>query len=1475
MIRRLRHSGVSRAAATALACLFLLAGGPGRAQDHGVPDDGTLEARFLNCAKVRSTPDVRDKLLQVEKALRDQRWNEALSLFVELTEQYPSDVVKTGPGRYIGVRDAVLQRMRDLPPEAEAAFRDVFDPRIERELNQAVERRDLLQLRRIGFDMFLSTHSDTALMRLLELQIERGLVEAAVETGETLRDRQLQRGDLKSGLAARLGELYALRGDEAALGRLRALVHQSGENVAVRGKLIPLVEYLARLTVRETARREYTERGVWRRFGGDLDNNLFVDGAIDLAARKWRCDVPNQLKSPGARHAQIIRSSGAIIDRSRETEVYAPLHPVTMDNLVYLHSNDQVFCYNLFTSRMHWSWKTDDVSAYYYEDENSIFTSQLYKDLLIVAIETPYLDDLPMYSNTFFVKPYVPDRHLVAFNRFTGEIVWEQKENTAHPKIRRCSYPLPPVEYNDRLYVIATTEIGENVTQSLVCLDPENGKCLWTLELCNGMAESNMFGRNLRESAPMQPVIVDNLFIYGTNYGAVIAVDLSSHDVEWISYYPVAPIPRAQGLELKWRLQRWAPNPVVHDDGRLFVAAVDSNDLLAFDAATGELLWNRQRDSGEKYVLGTRDGKVLVSGYTLYALDARTGRKEWETLEPVSLGGRGQIAGNSVWVPGERTLDRFDLVDGRRISSQQWSKPSDAGNLLILPGDITLVSGAGHDGQAQTIVHYDIKKLEAALLKGITDNPEDPVAHYELGSIYNQSGQSMKAIDALLKGKSLAEKNPEAWQTLLGELRSLLYRAYADAGAEAWKNKDAANAETYLTRAREYASAPAEHIDVMLQLDGMFKELGKADERVVVYEDMLQNFPRENYQFPGFEADAGLYALLQLTLLHSTREGKETDALECLHKLNRRYSRFEIYGQPVGQYAYERIQAMIQKHGVGVYRHLAEQADALLQQGTAESLQILLREFPNYQKISEAMNALGVALRESGDVAEYSAALRGFVRAYPRSEGALYGLARLVESYEAQGYYSNARAVLLRMQRDFPDKRVELDGVAVSVQQLLNDKLALPAYRAAGNAAYPWTMALPVASAGQPIELKQGAMLLQPQGMHPLLEGRVCTGEVGLVKIFSASGGEPLMTVQLPRNEQPMRLFIENDLMIVLCQTTVYAVNLDALQANPAAAIAWARTFSGGLRDAAAQNGLLLLNQVPRGLSTTLVALDLNTGETLWEKELQRIAESPLLISSLCGVYVMQSSIYIIDLLTGEPLDKYSNSLGEGTEPVTVGQRKIALTVSQRQGNRIECALVCFDTVEGRRLWQAPLPDSVKTSDMICGDGDTVCVSLKGRRAAACYDADNGTLLWNRDMGDGKIPQLILGQWMLDESLYQVVKEETRAAGKLITTMSLRKSEPRSGKTVYEKPFADKENDGLEISFVRADAASLFVKTRSYSWKTHTNSYHLYFLSRANGASRQDMEAFTGEVGETYTFHADGMAVLDQSIVSFYKTKDR
>lgn len=213
-----------------------------------------------------------------------------------------------------------------------------------------------------------------------------------------------------------------------------------------------------------------------------------------------------------------------------------------------------------------------------------------------------------------------------------------------------------------------TLELRDGVDY-VVALDASTGKELWTVRI-----GPTYRGHGGSDDGPISTPAVDgnDLFVAGP-HGHLIAVDVASGRERWR---------HDLGREFDATMPTWgfAASPLI--EGRLVIVPTGgekSRGLLAFDRATGKLVWNASVAKATAYssaIAGTIAGVrqvVAVASDRLYGVDPASGRVLWDAP---GTGGNIEVSNSAAILPGDRLLlSNWEESMMVRVSNDQkgWS----------------------------------------------------------------------------------------------------------------------------------------------------------------------------------------------------------------------------------------------------------------------------------------------------------------------------------------------------------------------------------------------------------------------------------------------------------------------------------------------------------------------------------------------------------------------------------------------------------------------------------------------------------------------------------------------------------------------------------------------------------------------------------------------------------------------------------
>ena len=235
-----------------------------------------------------------------------------------------------------------------------------------------------------------------------------------------------------------------------------------------------------------------------------------------------------------------------------------------------------------------------------------------------------------------------------------------------------------PVVDGTRL-LLETRTSDRSARAGIACFDLATGEPVWQRWLCRANLPAGEIATNLLTSSP-------GVVYACTNLGAIAAVRADDGQILWLRTYSRTNF-SAEAAEVSYRACR----PCVYQRGMLFALPADSRELLALDAATGEILWSRSALQSTAQIVGITEDRLVLASGGLHLLDPNTG----DILKSDfgrQLAGQGVVAGDVILWPESQSIQRFALMTGDRIPGD-IPLPEPGGANLLAFGEYLLAAG--------------------------------------------------------------------------------------------------------------------------------------------------------------------------------------------------------------------------------------------------------------------------------------------------------------------------------------------------------------------------------------------------------------------------------------------------------------------------------------------------------------------------------------------------------------------------------------------------------------------------------------------------------------------------------------------------------------------------------------------------------------------------------------------------------------
>ncbi len=622
-------------------------------------------------------------LEQFHAFLTNEQWSDAIDTLRLIAEGHADKVLSVAEGRYLSVREYTHLLIADLPPPALALYRQQADPLAKQWYDQGIAQRDERLLRQIVEQWYCSRTADDALFALGEMALERGEFALARHAWEQLLPHKSRpNGPLTrlvypdtdidlAAIRARLVLVQLLA--ENTTGATRELEQFSALHATATGRLggrsgnyVELLNRLAADIGRSALGARSTEHTT---FGGASARQLPIDGVIDLSAMKWMQKLPK----PPARNYPWPSGKG-VAENPLQPLSY---HPVVVGERVFVHTvdggADQIHAFDLKTGEPAWA-------------NNPLDLRGLIGGPLPSSHQNPRLGTqrftLSAHGNKLFVRTGNP---VTCFNErqtahqgtsslvcldlnSEGALLWEITPGDDRAEGDKWAFEGPPLCDGESIYVgMRRSDIRPQAF--VASFDARTGKPRWRRFICS----SETPGQGQYEEITHNLVTLhgDTVY-YNTNQGAIAALSRRDGHVHWIYRYPRAKGGEASDAHLHFYRDL---NPCIYDRERLFVAPSDSEQILALDAHTGELLWETGLANNAIHLLGVGQGNLIASGSSVWAFrtdyradnpqeQSRAGKlvaPQWPPQGQSPFGfGRGVLVGDSIYFPTAEAIHVFD-----------------------------------------------------------------------------------------------------------------------------------------------------------------------------------------------------------------------------------------------------------------------------------------------------------------------------------------------------------------------------------------------------------------------------------------------------------------------------------------------------------------------------------------------------------------------------------------------------------------------------------------------------------------------------------------------------------------------------------------------------------------------------------------------------------------------------------------------
>jgi outer membrane protein assembly factor BamB len=601
-------------------------------------------------------------------------------------------------------------------------------------------------------------------------------------------------------------------------------------------------------------------------------------------------------------------------------------------------------------------------------------------DVVVVALEVPDNSRTVTFQSSFEVISKIPRRRMFGFSRQTGKLLWRHFDELDGPwtrKFRGQDSCGPPIIAGDVVYAPIQDRTGA-IALSIGAYDLYTGDLLWKRLVCSSQQDVNMFG-NARMEFASSPLALQGGVIYGaTNLGVAFAVDALSGRLRWITSYDVVYMPEARLYGQADRQVFFSNNAPVVANGVVCMTPLDSQFALGLDVDSGTVMWRLPYDAPiggtenrVRWLCGAIDDEFILSGAGVIAAKSRpegtVGSKPAyrQIVRPDQIGdrrqsrlpGRAAVSADHVWVPARDSVLAFDRAgnpheDYSRIQIDGYQP----GNLMMVDGVLTSVRNRSFD------LVLDSKALLARSRESAKDSPNDPNMLLRLATLQDALLTQASTVAERTAVQELYQRGlqacidaglPKAHPTRIALQRELFEQAVQVADTAARNGSDKTLA--HLTTARDLAPDVENWLLVQTQV---LANCRLSDRKRFLSElDLLdQHAPTARMPSP-LRITVSAFVLWQRALAYADEPARSAELWQRMLEL---YGEELIGADPVATVAESAINELIKQHGQSAYATIAKRADEALQAAgkSTKALNALTQQFPN----SDAARRAGLIL---------------------------------------------------------------------------------------------------------------------------------------------------------------------------------------------------------------------------------------------------------------------------------------------------------------------------------------------------------------------------------------------------------------------------------------------------------------------------------------------------------------------------------
>jgi outer membrane protein assembly factor BamB len=1315
---------------------------------HGAPS--TLVAKDAaeqRTWSVEDSEEVRSRLAEAERLGRRGVDDRAGLLLQEVLDRFPDHLVRDADDayRYVGARPHVHRLIAALPEAARAAYERAVGGAAAQALDAAVRSRDPAILEEVA-ERYLMVRSvgPRALVLLTDLRSARGEADRALPAVRRLR-REFPGHPLAGPAAvAREARLLARLGDAAGLESLRVScdVAMLDQPVAAGDGATTVGAILATAT---TESGTVPKRDDSPTLGGDGTRRGHGIPLDVLGTPRW--------EEPSSRFQWTsidYRQAGQESSVSQAMQAAEPVVPAVVDGVVYLHWNFDLVARDLYSGRILWKFSTDQHAT---AENGRTHMAMLAAPAVADGVVFAPLQVIPpsearrtvVFQNQDII-PFIPHRRLYAVEAATGRLLWshddpEEKDDPFRGPLANINVNSAPLVVGDLVIASGCNYRGQ-FTAWTFAAERATGRIRWFTRLGYGQQELNLFGRPVKEIAIAAAATDGDRVFVLSNMGIVSCLDAATGRPLWTRGYKQSTMPFYENF---WttpeRAFTFTGSPPVVSVGVLVTAPSDSEEILAMDAVTGEMLWTLRSSQGRMAggritrLLGADETHVYTAGTGVKAIPLRgDGTPSWsrefdQTRDLERSSGRGVLSGSRLMVPTTHALYTFDTANGKLvIPKESLLRTGHRNSLDAGGGNLVTAEGAAVLARLDAITGYFSEEdIRARVATRLAKAPGDPDALLEAARVLLGAGRPEEALPYFERALevSLAVPGERSAQRARAAREGLFQIHIARAEERLAAADIGAAAESYRTAASK-APTPEGAARSLLLAVTLRTERGIGDAAPILDEILRDHADVVLGEDDGGPSTAAALALRAFGLAAFNR-GDGKGAADAFQRMMERPPTDLLAGIPARSVARIALDEVIQRFGRSVYASHEAAAvaahAAARTAGDAGAMAEVARRWPNAAVTARAMLDESRLRLERDDTSGAVEAARRLLAEGPEGAEEAEALWLLASGLARSGRAAMARITLDRLLHSHADVVLDVDGTPQPVSSLVKRRMAE-------------SDLAPVAAATAPRLLREGKWkalwdrplagpddeIVLPVSGESWSAPRILVAGPGFVEALDATRGTTAWRV--PIEDRPFRAVLLSGHVILVSHEGLTARSIDVGSGG------WFRPSGDGfILDAVTVDGLLLVLEAgSEGRPSRVVAVDPGDGGDAWPAPVVMHGDYQRLLPMEHGALAIPASSRSAAFRAVDTGRAALRNLGIALRAPGEGASAEVISTEGSILVRRFASLVAYRPANGVPVWTLPAPGS-RLIVAVKSAGDAVALA-DHRETLEVLEASSGTSRW-------------------------------------------------------------------------------------------------------------------------------------------------